>query len=60
MTSLISDWTIGRRAGELPEGWTETTLEELVVHALGGEWGEEPGRADAEAGLVRVSVVRGT
>lgn len=60
MTSLISDWTIGRRAGELPEGWTEATLEELVVHALGGEWGEEPGKADQEADLVRVSVLRGT
>jgi type I restriction enzyme, S subunit len=60
MTSLISDWTIGRRAGELPEGWTETALEEIVVHALGGEWGEEPERADTDAGLVRVSVVRGT
>lgn len=60
MTSLFSDWTIGRRAGELPEGWTEATLEELVVHALGGEWGEDPHKADEDANLVRVSVLRGT
>lgn len=60
MTSLFSDWTIGRRAGELPEGWTEATLEELVIHALGGEWGEEPARAEQSAELVRVSVLRGT
>lgn len=60
MTSLSSDWTIGRRQGELPEGWTEAALEELVVHALGGEWGEEPEHADREPGFVRVSVLRGT
>lgn len=60
MTSLFSDWTIGRRAGELPEGWTEATLEELVIHALGGEWGAEPGRVEESAELVRVSVLRGT
>lgn len=60
MTSLFSDWTIGRRAGELPEGWTEATLEELVIHALGGEWGEEPAGAEKSAQLVRVSVLRGT
>lgn len=60
MSSLSSDWTIGRRQGELPEGWTEAALEELVIHALGGEWGEEPGKADGDSGLVRVSVLRGT
>jgi hypothetical protein len=36
VTSAVSDWEIGRREGELPEGWAETTLEEIVVHALGG------------------------
>lgn len=60
MSSLRSDWTIGRREGKLPEGWTEAALEELVIHALGGEWGEEPGKADGDSGLVRVSVLRGT
>ncbi|HYO13164.1 MAG TPA: restriction endonuclease subunit S [Thermoanaerobaculia bacterium] len=60
MTSVISDWTIGRREGELPEGWTEATLEEIVVHALGGEWGEDPKVADEDGGFVRVRVIRGT
>ena len=39
----------------LPEGWAEVSLEEIVVHALGGDWGE-----DNEApGLVPASVIRG-
>ena len=42
MTSAVSDWEIGRREGELPEGWAEATLEEIVVHKLGGEWGKDP------------------
>jgi type I restriction enzyme S subunit len=60
VTSVISDWAIGRREGELPEGWTEATLEEIVVHALGGEWGEDPEVADGDGGFVRVRVIRGT
>ena len=44
---------------ELREGWTEAVLEELVIHALGGEWGEAAD-GDLPAGHVRVSVVRGT
>jgi type I restriction enzyme, S subunit len=60
VTSVISDWTIGRREGELPEGWTEATLEEIVLHALGGEWGEEPEVADGDGEYVRVRVIRGT
>jgi type I restriction enzyme S subunit len=44
---------------ELREGWAEAVLEELVIHALGGEWGI-PGDEDLPAGHVRVSVLRGT
>jgi type I restriction enzyme S subunit len=60
VTSVVSDWEIGRRAGELPEGWAETTLEEIVVHKLGGEWGEDPRKASERPDLVRVKVIRGT
>ena len=60
VTSALSDWEIGRREGELPEGWAEATLEEIVVHKLGGEWGEDPEEADGDPDLVRVRVVRGT
>jgi len=60
MTSAVSDWEIGRRAGELPEGWAETTLDEIVVHKLGGEWGEDPRKAAERPDLVRVRVIRGT
>ncbi|MFL6258531.1 MAG: hypothetical protein ACJ76Y_02360 [Thermoanaerobaculia bacterium] len=60
MTSAVSDWEIGRREGELPEGWAETTLEEIVVHKLGGEWGEDPRKVPEAPELVRVRVIRGT
>jgi type I restriction enzyme S subunit len=60
MTSAVSDWEIGRHEGELPEGWAEATLEEIVVHKLGGEWGSDPKAAAANPQLVRVRVVRGT
>jgi type I restriction enzyme S subunit len=46
--------------GELPEGWAEVALGDLVVHALGGDWGEEAEEGEPEAGRVRVSVLRGT
>lgn len=60
MSTAFSDWEIGRREGELPEGWAETTLEEIVVHFIGGEWGEGPEKAAEDADLVRVRVIRGT
>jgi len=60
VTSAVSDWEIGRREGELPEGWAETTLEEIVVHKLGGDWGEDPRKAAESPELVRVRVIRGT
>lgn len=41
------------------EGWTEAVLDELVVHALGGEWGVACEK-EVPAGYTRVSVVRGT
>lgn len=47
---------LGGDGGILPEGWAEVPLGEIVVHALGGEWGE----AEAAPGLVEVGVVRGT
>lgn len=60
MTSAVSDWEIGRREGELPEGWAEATLEEIVVHKLGGEWGEDPEEAGKNLDFVRVRMIRGT
>jgi type I restriction enzyme S subunit len=60
VTSAIFDWEIGRREGELPEGWAETTLEEIVIHVLGGDWGEAPEAAASDPDLVLVRVVRGT
>jgi type I restriction enzyme S subunit len=60
MTSAVSDWEIGRREGELPEGWAEATLEEIVVHKLGGEWGKDPREVAESPEMVRVRVIRGT
>jgi type I restriction enzyme, S subunit len=60
VTSAVSDWEIGRREGELPEGWAQATLEEIVVHVLGGDWGEAPEAAETDPELVLVRVVRGT
>ncbi len=60
MTSAVSDWEIGRREGELPEDWAEATLEEIVVHKLGGEWGKDPGEVAESPEMVRVRVIRGT
>lgn len=54
MTSLF---TVGR---ELPEGWAKVTLEELVMHALGGDWGESPKESEKKPGLVPVRVLRST
>lgn len=59
MTSALSDWE-GRREGDLPDGWAQATLEEIVVHKLGGDWGRDPGDASAHPDLVPVRVVRGT
>jgi type I restriction enzyme S subunit len=47
---------LGRDGSVLPEGWAEIALEEIVIHAIGGEWGE----AAEKPGLVEVSVIRGT
>src|SRR5215210_2716125 len=41
------------------DGWAEATLDELVVHALGGEWGLSC-EGGIPSGYTRVSVVRGT
>jgi type I restriction enzyme, S subunit len=60
VTSAVSDWEIERRQGALPEGWAEATLEEIVVHKLGGLWGAEPSRAAVDPALARVRVIRGT
>jgi type I restriction enzyme S subunit len=60
VTSAVFDWEIGRRDGELPEGWAFATLEELVVHYLGGDWGSAPEAAATDPDLVLVRVVRGT
>ena len=42
---------------ELPEGWAEVVLGDLVVHALGGDWGQEA-EGEPEAGRVRDSGLR--
>jgi type I restriction enzyme S subunit len=47
---------LARDGSLLPEGWADASLEEIVVHAIGGEWGE----AEAAPGLEKVSVIRGT
>lgn len=60
MSTAFSDWEIGRREGELPEGWAVTTLEDIVIHKLGGEWGEDPKKAEEDPELVLVRVIRGT
>jgi type I restriction enzyme S subunit len=60
VTSAVSDWEIGRREGGLPEGWAEATLEEIVVHKLGGEWGKDPSEVAESPEMVRVRVIRGT
>ena len=61
MTSAFQDPSkrLAQLEGSLAEGWSEVVLEDLVLHALGGEWGSacEPGIPD---GHVKVSVVRGT
>src|SRR5207248_11320786 len=43
---------------ELPEGWSEAPLADLIVHVLGGAWGAEYDRKSN--GLVPVNVIRGT
>lgn len=47
---------LARDGSVLPEGWGEISLGELIVHRIGGEWGEE----GSGEGLVPVRVVRGT
>lgn len=61
MTSAVHDPSerLSQIEGGLREGWTEAVLEELVVHALGGEWGESCD-GGVPPGHVRVSVLRGT
>ncbi|HET9226731.1 MAG TPA: restriction endonuclease subunit S [Thermoanaerobaculia bacterium] len=60
MTSAFHDpERLSRLEGGLAEGWTEAVLDDLVVHALGGEWGVTC-EGDVPAGRVKVSVVRGT
>ncbi|HWM92220.1 MAG TPA: restriction endonuclease subunit S [Thermoanaerobaculia bacterium] len=61
MTSAFHDPSerLSQLEGGLQEGWAEAVLEDLVAHALGGEWGESCGK-DIPAGFARVSVVRGT
>lgn len=43
---------------ELPEGWSETSLESLVLSSLGGDWGKDC--HDELSGYEKVGVVRGT
>ncbi|MFL6198959.1 MAG: restriction endonuclease subunit S [Thermoanaerobaculia bacterium] len=61
MTSAFHDPSerLSQLEGGLAEGWAEVVLDDLVVHALGGEWGVACPDG-APAGHVKVSVVRGT
>ena len=61
MTSAFHDPAkrLSRLEGDLAEGWAEAVLEDLVVHALGGEWGDLCAGVVPD-GCVKVSVVRGT
>src|SRR5262245_43715105 len=61
MTSAFHDPSkrLSQLEGGLAEGWAEVVLEDLVAHALGGEWGEACA-AEVPDGQVKVSVVRGT
>lgn len=61
MTSAVHDPSerLSQIEGGLREGWTEAVLAELVVHALGGEWGESCENG-IPPGYVQVSVLRGT
>jgi type I restriction enzyme S subunit len=57
MTSVLHDSEQIDR--ELCEGWAEAVLEDLVIHALGGEWGAAA-EDEIPDGHVRVHVLRGT
>lgn len=46
-------------AAELPEGWVESPLKELLIHVLGGEWGIDDNEIPP-SGMERVSIIRGT
>src|SRR5436309_2110473 len=43
---------------KLPKGWAETSLTNIVVSSLGGDWGKDC--ADSLNGYKKVRVVRGT
>ena len=47
-----------RQEGDLPEGWVEAVLEDLIVHALGGEWGRG-NEVSEDPEYVAVRVLRG-
>lgn len=57
--TVFDEWSrpnLARDGSVLPAGWSEISLAEVVVHRVGGEWGEDcPGE-----GRVQVRVVRGT
>lgn len=60
MSTAFSDWELGRREGELPDGWATTTLGDIVVHRIGGEWGESPEAVKDDPDYLQVRVIRGT
>src|SRR5215207_757392 len=64
MTSAFHDPSkkLSQLEGGLAEGWAEVVLDDLVMHALGGEWGVacEASVLGIPDGYVKVSVVRGT
>jgi type I restriction enzyme, S subunit len=61
MAPVHREWVLGDLAlagFEVPEGWAEVALEEVVVHALSGEWGQ-PDEGESPPGWERVRVLRG-
>jgi type I restriction enzyme, S subunit len=43
---------------ESPEEWIKLPLKDLIIHALGGEWGKED--TQDLPGFIRVNIIRGT
>jgi len=44
---------------ELPQGWVESTLEELIIFKIGGDWGSPPSKK-IPSDSVEVNVIRST
>ena len=43
---------------DLPLGWSSAPLEDLLVHSIGGAWGDPPGENERDVDVVRVTEFR--